>query len=174
MRARKVHPKADDAAKGADPGMPPLDARGLRVGLVVSRYHGQITGALEAGARETFLRAGGRAQDLLVMSAPGAFELPVLCAHLARRRGKGAVAAVVALGCVVRGQTRHDQYINQGVTHALAQLSVERGKPVGYGLLTVETMAQARARAGGREGNKGAEAMAAALQAVRAMQRMES
>ncbi|MFO0961766.1 MAG: 6,7-dimethyl-8-ribityllumazine synthase [Phycisphaerales bacterium] len=143
------------------------DARGLRVGIVVSRYHPEITGALEQGARAAFLAAGGREQDLVVLAAPGAFELPVIASALARRAD---VAAVVVLGCIVQGSTRHDRVIADAVAGALAKLSAELCKPVGLGLLTVRTMKQAHARAGGKVGNKGTEAMDAALHAARAVE----
>ena len=105
------------------------DARGLRVGLVVSTYHSEITSALEAGARSAYQHAGGADSDLLVVHAPGAFELPVLAAALLRRPD---VAAVVVLGCVVQGQTRHDRYICTAVTDQCSRLAVETGKPLGY------------------------------------------
>ncbi len=143
------------------------DARGLRVGVVVSRYHDKVTDALEAGARESFLKAGGRAEDLVVLSAPGAFELAALSGVLARRAD---VAAVVALGCIVEGETRHDRVLADAVAGALARLSIDAGKAVGFGLLTVRDLRQARARAGGKLGNKGAEAMDAALLATRAIE----
>ena len=158
--------KQSDAAGVAPPHAQP-DARGLRVGLVVSTYHSEITSALEAGARSAYQNAGGVEADLLVVHAPGAFELPVLAAALLRRPD---VAAVVVLGCVVQGQTRHDRYICTAVTDQCSRLAVETGKPLGYGLLTVNDLKQARARAGGRHGNKGAEAMHAALCTVRTLE----
>lgn len=144
------------------------DARGMRVALVVSEYHRGITQAMADGARAVFKEAGGRDADLLVAETPGAFELPVVCAAYAARAD---VAAVVALGCVVRGETRHDRYLNQAVTDALARLSVHSGKAVGYGLLTVDSLRQARARAGGKQGNKGADAMVAALRTAHVLQK---
>ncbi len=153
--------------KPATPAAP--DARGVRVAVVVSMYHREITSALEDGARRAFAAAGGQPADLLVVEAPGAFELPVIAAACASRAD---CAAVVALGCVIAGETRHDRYINSAVTHALAQLSVTVRKPVGYGLLTVDSLKQARARAGGLQGNKGEDAMHAVLLAVNALTRM--
>jgi 6,7-dimethyl-8-ribityllumazine synthase len=147
------------------------DARSLRIGLVVSRYHGDVTGAMEQGAREAFLAAGGAEADLLVSPAPGAFELPVIAAALVRRPD---VAAVVVLGCIVEGETRHDRVLGDAIAAACAQLSVTSGKPVGFGVLTVRNAKQARARAGGKQGNKGQEAMDAALLAVRAIEGAKS
>src|SRR5262245_20606865 len=91
---------------------PPANARGLRIALVVSRYHAEITSALAAGARDAFMRAGGDADDLIECSAPGAFELPVICSVAAET---GNVDAIVALGCIVTGETRHDRYLAQAV-----------------------------------------------------------
>lgn len=135
-------------------------ARGVRVAVVVSTYHGEITGALEAGARAAFAAAGGAAGDFLAFPAPGAFELPLLAAACAKRAD---VSAVVAIGCVVQGETRHDRYICDAVTAQLARLAVDTGKPMGYALLTVNNLKQARARAGGSVGNKGQETMDAVL-----------
>lgn len=165
----KDHRKNRKGPRAEAPALPALarpDARDLRVALVVSVYHGEVTGALAHGARDAFRKAGGDAADIVEVAAPGAFELPALAAACARR---GDIAAVVALGCVVRGQTRHDRYICEAVSNELARLSVDSGKPVGFGLLTVENIRQARERAGGDEGNKGEEAMNAALIALAAM-----
>jgi 6,7-dimethyl-8-ribityllumazine synthase len=158
---------ATERRKPADRETKP-DARGLRVALVVSDYHREVTHAMADGARAAFATAGGAEADLLVAETPGAFELPVVAAAYAARAD---VTAVVALGCVVRGETRHDRYLNQAVTDALARLSVHSGKAIGYGLLTVESLKQARARAGGKQGNKGADAMVAALLTARLLQR---
>jgi len=140
-----------------------VQAEGLRIGIVVSRYHGEITSALARGARDAFRASGGSEADLFQIDAPGAFELPVIAAAFAH---DGDVDAVVALGCVVTGETRHDDYLCRAVADGLMRISVETGIPVGFGLLTVATIEQARARAGGAHGNKGEEAMLAALSAV--------
>lgn len=131
--------------------------------VVVSRYNGSITGRLLEGAlREVERRRGSRA-DVAVFDAPGAFELPVI-AHAAAASGK--YSCVVALGCLVRGETSHDRYIAEAVANTLAEASIRTGVPIAFGVLTVDTPEQAEARAGGRKGNKGAEAMAAALDAA--------
>jgi 6,7-dimethyl-8-ribityllumazine synthase len=141
-------------------------AAGLRVGIAVSRYHGTITTALHQGATDAFTEAGGRGEDILLASTPGAFELPVVCKALADRED---LDAVVALACVVRGETPHDQYICEAVSRELARISVDSGKPVAFGVLTCLDLDQARERAGGSRGNKGAEAMAAAIGTVHAL-----
>lgn len=136
----------------------------MRVAVVVSRYNRRITDALEAGARSEFERrgVGGR---LEVVSVPGAFELAV-GAGAAQRAG---FDGVVCLGCLITGETTHDRYIAGAVSHALAELSAREGVPVGFGLLTCQTVEQAEARAGGAMGNKGAEAMGAVLETLAAL-----
>lgn len=136
------------------------------VAIVVSRYNESITNALLEGARSTYLGAGGSADRLGVIEAPGAFELPVLANAAAR---SGLYRGVVALGCVIRGETRHDEYIAGAIAHAMADISVRTGVPVAFGVLTTENVEQARARAGGDKGNKGAEAMVALLETLNAL-----
>jgi 6,7-dimethyl-8-ribityllumazine synthase len=140
------------------------DARGLRVAIVTSAYHAEVTHAMERDAVAEFVRAGGEASHVMRIEAPGAFEVPLLVdAALAR----ADVHAAVAIGCIVRGETTHDRHLGMAVTCELSRISVARGKPVGLAVLTVENMAQARARAGGEVGNKGTDAMRAALACVR-------
>jgi 6,7-dimethyl-8-ribityllumazine synthase len=139
-----------------------IDAKGLRVGLAVSSYHQQVTAAMRDGAVSRFVDAGGQPADLLVAPAPGAFELVVISSALAAR---GDLDAIVALGCVVTGETTHDRYICDAVANGLASICAD-GIPIGFGLLTCQTIEQAHARAGGDKGNKGADAMAAIIQTV--------
>lgn len=143
----------------------PADARGMRVAIVASAYHAQVTEAMLEAARAEFVRLGGAPSALLEARAPGAFELPLLVDAALSRPD---VAAAVAIGCIVRGQTRHDRHLGAAVTHGLLGISVARGKPVGLAVLTVEDMRQARARAGGKHGNKGRDAMHAAVAAAAA------
>lgn len=145
---------------------PAVNASGLRVALVTSRYHAEITAALAHAARDAFARAGGSPADLVEIAASGTFELPVIAAAFANDTD---VDAIVALGCVVTGETRHDRYISQAVADGLMRVAVESGVPVAFGVLTVRDMEQARARAGGAKGNKGAEAMIAALETALAI-----
>ncbi len=139
------------------------------VAIVVSRYNASITDALEAGARDEYARRGGDPADLSVLPAPGTFELTVLASAAAQR-----FAAVVALGCVVKGETSHDQHLASAVAHGLTDVSVRTGTPVAFGVLTVDTVEQARERAGGRQGNKGAEAMSAVLDTLESLRALES
>ncbi len=139
---------------------PSAGAEGLRIGLAVSRYHDEITSRLKEAAVEQFMNAGGRADDLEIVSTPGAFELTAACRALARRD----LDAVVAIGCVIAGETTHDQHIANAVACGLTTITVETGVPVTFGVLTCRNLEQANARAGGEKGNKGAQAMAAAIE----------
>lgn len=142
------------------------DARDLRVALVASRYHAAIVDALADGAAKSWAAAGGRPEALVRIDAPGAFELPVVAAALARRDD---VDGVVCLGLVLAGETTHDQYLSHSVAHALQEIALETGKPVGFGVLTCTTLEQATARAGGVKGNKGEEAIVAVIGAIRSV-----
>ncbi|TVQ59402.1 MAG: 6,7-dimethyl-8-ribityllumazine synthase [Phycisphaerales bacterium] len=144
---------------------PEVDASSVRVAIVVSRYNSWITDRLLQGAVEEYSRLGGPAAPVMV-HAPGAFELPVIAHALA---ATGRYDAVVALGCVIRGETSHDRHIAQAVSGGILQASIATGVPIAFGVLTVETEEQAEARAGGKEGNKGAEAMRAAVETAQTL-----
>ena len=123
------------------------------IGIVVSTYNSNITGRILEGAQQSLLAAGydGR---ILVVRVPGAWELPLAARQLALRDD---ICGVVTLGAVIRGETTHDQHINRAVSTALMELMMETGKPIGFGLLTCNTLEQAIHRAGGNVGNKGCE-----------------
>ena len=140
------------------------DATGLRVAVLVSRYHVEITSALEIGARTAFIEAGGDPGHLEVFDCPGAFELAGL-ASVALETGR--FDAVICLGCVIRGETSHDAWINSAVANQLATLSSRHGRPAAFGVITCQNLDQARARSGGARGHKGIEAMQAAIAAFR-------
>jgi 6,7-dimethyl-8-ribityllumazine synthase len=146
-----------------------LDASSLRIGVVVSRYHQDITDALASGAAQVFAEAGGDQSDLHVFDAPGAWELTAICAaavEMLDTDGSPMFDAVVALGCILTGETTHDQYIAQSVTQGLTAITVNSGVPIAFGVLTCASIEQARARAGlagDPSHNKGAEAMRAAV-----------
>lgn len=139
------------------------------VAIVISRYNASITDALLAGAVGAYVRAGGKERALTVVDAPGSYELVALSHAAASVRG---VAGVVALGCIIKGETIHDEVIAHAVAQGLAMVMVQTGKPVALGVLTVNTPEQAQARAGGEKGNKGAEAMEALLATLSAMARL--
>jgi 6,7-dimethyl-8-ribityllumazine synthase len=134
-----------------------------RVAILVSRYNELITSRLLEGALACCAEAGIARADVDVVWVPGAFELPVAAAAAA---GTRRYACLVALGAVIRGDTPHFEYVAGEAARGLNAVAVQHGLPVGFGVLTVDTMQQAVDRAGGSAGNKGHEAAAAALQAA--------
>jgi 6,7-dimethyl-8-ribityllumazine synthase len=133
-----------------------LDARGSKLGLVCARWNPTVTDAMLAGALEAIERHGGRQADVLLVRVPGAFELPAAARALI---ASGRPDAVIVLGAIVRGETMHHAVLANAVATALANLSAETGVPIGFGLLTCDTMEQARSRV-----SKGAEAAEAAIE----------
>jgi 6,7-dimethyl-8-ribityllumazine synthase len=131
-----------------------------RYAIVVSRYNDLITERLADGAETCLLQHGVAAGDIDRISVPGAWELPY-AAQLAARQG---YAGIVAVGCVVRGETPHFDYVAGGATDGLLRVSLDSGIPLGFGLLTTDDAAQALARAGGEHGNKGWEAALCVLE----------
>ena len=140
-----------------------LDASGLRFAIVVGRFNEFITSRLLAGARDALLRHNAAEKDLLEIWVPGSWELPLAAKALAR---SGRYDAVICLGCVIRGDTPHHQYIANEATKGLAQVSLETGVPIGFGVLTTDTVEQAVERAGAKAGNKGADAALSAVEMV--------
>jgi 6,7-dimethyl-8-ribityllumazine synthase len=139
-----------------------------RVAIVAARFNEAVTRRLLEGAQTCCQERGITPDRVDVVWGAGAWELPVLVRGLL---GRGTYAAVVALGAVVRGETPHFDYIAAETARGLMTLQTEFGIPVGFGVLTCDTMAQALARAGGDAGNKGHEAAAAALEAAAALDR---
>jgi 6,7-dimethyl-8-ribityllumazine synthase len=138
--------------------------------VVVSRYNESVTRRLLDGALAELGRAGFTAQDLDVVWVPGAFELPIV---VHRGFEQGGYVLAVALGAVIRGDTPHFEYLCAEATRGLGEAALLFGLPVGFGLLTCDTLEQAAARAGGDAGNKGEEAAAAAVQTVAALVDLE-
>jgi len=136
-------------------------ARGRKVAVVAAKFNDFIVASLLKGATAAWLERGGPAEDLLIARVPGAFELPVVARRLAL---SGRYDAVVALGCVIRGDTPHFEYVSSECARGLQLASLETGVPVIFGVLTVETVEQALERAATTAGNKGGEAMAVALE----------
>jgi 6,7-dimethyl-8-ribityllumazine synthase len=136
-----------------------LNATGLRIGVVVSRFNEFITEALAKGALETLEKHGCRAEDILLVKVPGAWELPAAAQAIASR-----CDAIVALGAVVRGDTPHFDYVAGGAATGLNQVGVQTGVPIAFGVLTTDNMQQAMDRAGGKSGNKGSEAAEVAIE----------
>jgi 6,7-dimethyl-8-ribityllumazine synthase len=143
---------------------PSLDARGLRIALVVSRFNHLISIRLLESARDTLLEHGLDSSDLELYWVPGAFEIPLAARRLAQT---GRFDAIVTLGSVIRGGTPHFDYVCRGVTDGVREVMRESGVPVGFGVLTTDDIDQALARAGGRDGNKGGEVALAAIEMAR-------
>lgn len=139
------------------------DAAGMKFGIVVSEWNHPITGALLEGAHATLLKHGVREKDIQVQTVPGSFELVFGSAQMVKSE---AVDAVIAIGCVIRGDTPHFDYICQGATQGLAELNIQGDVPVIYGLLTCNNLQQAQDRAGGILGNKGDECAVTAIKMV--------
>ena len=138
-------------------------SEGVRIAIIVSRYNTTITQSLLDGAVETLVAAGVADDQIDVTWVPGAWELPVATQKMISLR---PYSAVICLGAVIRGETTHDTYINSQVSDSLGQLALQHGLPVMFGLLTCQTIEQAKNRAGGRVGNKGSESASAALEMI--------
>jgi len=135
-------------------------AEGFKIHIVVSDWNDDITNSLLEGARKTLTQLNISKDDLEVLHVPGTFELPVAAKMLLKNR---ASDAVICLGCVIKGETEHDLFINQSVANSLSQLSIISGKPIVFGVLTVNNAQQAKDRSGGTYGNKGVEAAVTAV-----------
>ena len=146
-----------------------LDAKGLRFGVVVSRFNDLLTGRLVEGALDCLTRHGARDEDMIVVKVPGAWELPMVADRLAR---SGKVDAIVAVGVLIRGDTPHFEYIAAEVSKGLAQVGLGTGVPVSFGVLTTESLEQAIERSGTKAGNKGWHAALAAIEMVQLYRRL--
>jgi 6,7-dimethyl-8-ribityllumazine synthase len=133
-----------------------LDARGLKLGIVCARWNSTVTDGMLAGALSALERHGARSENAVLVRVPGAFELPAAVRALLESE---ALDAVIALAAIVRGETSHHEVLGNAVATALAALSADTGVPIGFGLLTCDTMEQARTRV-----SKGAEAVEAAIE----------
>ena len=138
-----------------------LTAKGLKFGLVVSRFNSFISDRLLEGAMDALRRSGAEEEDCMVVRVPGAFEMPLAAKKMAK---SGRFDAVICLGCVIRGATPHYAYIAAEVTKGIAILSLESEIPVALGVLTTDTIEQAIERAGTKVGNKGFDAALSAIE----------
>ncbi|HVK60385.1 MAG TPA: 6,7-dimethyl-8-ribityllumazine synthase [Bdellovibrionales bacterium] len=141
-----------------------LNGKGLTIGVVTARWNSGITSKLEAGAFATLKEL--RCDEIRAVSVPGAIEIPVAVKALLESGCHG----VVALGCVIRGETTHYEYVCNSVERACTELALATGKPIGHGVLTTENLEQAQERVGGRHGHKGAEAAEVTVEMVRLVQ----
>ena len=138
-------------------------AANMRFGIVVAEWNPEVTMSLANGAVETLKKHGATDENILVKHVPGSFELPLGAQFLAEY---GDVDAVILLGCVIQGETRHFDYICEGVTQGTKDLNLKYNKPFIFGLLTTLNQQQALDRAGGKHGNKGDEAAVTAIKMV--------
>lgn len=139
------------------------DGKNMRFAIVVSEYYNEITEKLLEACLETFSQQNVLQENIKIVYAPGTFELPAACIIVNEQFNPDAV---ITFGCVVKGDTDHDKYINMSVANALQQLTLQHKKPFLFGVLTPNTYQQAVDRAGGIHGNKGVEVAAAALKIV--------
>jgi len=147
-----------------------LDGRGLRIGLVVSRFNDFISERLLDGALDCLRRHGVQEKDMAVARVPGAFEIPVAARRLALSR---KYDAVICVGCVIRGETSHYNQICAEVARGVAAVALEAGLPVTFGVLTTENLHQAIERAGAKGSNKGWDAALAAIEMVSLFRSLE-
>jgi 6,7-dimethyl-8-ribityllumazine synthase len=142
---------------------------GARFAIIASRWNARITDVLVAGARQSLGGNGVAADAIDVIRVPGAWEIPLAAAHLAQTQG---YVAVIALGCVIRGDTRHYEHVADGCAQGLMRVQLDTGVPVLNGVLAVERIEDAEARAGGSHGNKGEEVALAAVEMAQLLEQL--
>jgi 6,7-dimethyl-8-ribityllumazine synthase len=140
-----------------------LDASGMRLTIVAGRFNGDVTKLLLAGALDQLRELGLEPESVPVIWVPGAFEIPLTAKRLA---DTGEVDGVICLGAVIRGDTPHFEYVAGECASGISRVALDTGVPVAFGVLTTDDLDQALARAGGTEGNKGAESAATAVEMV--------
>lgn len=138
-----------------------LKAQNRKFAIIVTRFNSFLTDRLLEGALDTIRRHGGDTETVDVFKAPGCFEIPVLAKKVA---AKGTYDAIICLGCLIRGDTPHFDYISAECTKGIAQTALDFGLPVAYGVITTENLDQAIQRSGTKAGNKGSEAALAAIE----------
>ena len=147
-----------------------LDATDLRFGIVAARFNEFIVARLIDGAVDALVKHGATPADIEVVRVPGAFEMPLALQRLAQTRRHDAL---IALGCVIRGATPHFEYVSGEASRGIGQASLKHDLPIGFGLLTVDTIEQAIERAGTKAGNKGADAALSAIEMASLLRQME-
>lgn len=147
-----------------------VSAKGLRIGVVTARWNSDVTSILEKGAIDELIKLGCNAGDIQVVKVAGAFEVPLAVKAVFEAGCDGAVAIAV----VIRGETTHYDYVCNAVERGCSQTQLEFGKPVGFGVLTTENLEQAMDRAGGKHGNKGAEAAQVTVEMVRLLESLRA
>jgi len=142
-----------------------LNGDGAKIAIVVGRFNSFIGEKLLDGAVDGLVRHGVKDEDIDVYRVPGAFEIPFVANKLAHRT-KGKYNAIICLGCVIRGATPHFEYVSSEVSKGVAQVMMDSGIPVSFGVLTVDTIEQAIERAGTKSGNKGFDAAVSAIEMI--------
>ena len=135
----------------------------LSIGIVVSRFNEFVTKSMLEGALNELRRAGTSETSITVTWVPGAYEIPLACQTLAQMKTPDAL---IAIGCIIRGETTHYEHLAQTVCDGLQKVALDSNMPIGFGIITVENMAQAMDRAGGKQGNKGRDAARSALEMI--------
>ena len=146
-----------------------MDASGLKIALVATRFNDFMVDRLVAGAVDYLVRHGAARDNLVLVRIPGAFELPLVCKRLA---ATGKYHGIVALGAVIRGATSHFDLVAAEAAKGIAHVSLDSGIPVGFGLLAAENLEQAIERAGSKAGNYGVQAAAAMLETIRVLEQV--
>ena len=140
-----------------------LQAKGLKIGIVLSRVNQFISERLLEGALDSLYRLGAKEDDISIFKVPGSFEIPLVAKKIAQAK---KVDGIIALGTIIRGDTPHFDFLSAEVTKGLAQISMEDGIPVSYGVLTVDTIEQGIERAGSKAGNKGTDSAFALVETL--------
>jgi len=148
-----------------------LQAHGLRFTIVAARFNDFLVERLVDGALKSLRSHGAMPGHLELVRVPGAFDLPVVVRRIA---GSGRADAIIALGAVIRGETAHFEHVAGECASGLARVAIDTGVPVTFGVLTTETVEQAEDRAGGREGNRGADAAEAAIRLASLLKKLEA
>jgi len=146
-----------------------LKAKGLKFGIVISRFNDFITSKLLDGAVDALLRHGAEEDDIDIFKVPGSFEIPMVAKKVAL---KGTYNAIICLGTVIRGATPHFEYIAAEVSKGIASASMETGLPIAFGIITSDTIEQAVERAGTKSGNKGWDAAITAIEMAQLLKKL--
>jgi len=144
-----------------------LQAKGFKVGIVVSRFNQFITAKLLDGALDALKKLGAQDTDIFIYRVPGSFEIPLIAKKLAKSK---KVDGIICLGTLIRGDTPHFEFLSAEVFKGLAQVAIEDGIPISFGILTVETIEQGIERAGTKEGNKGWDAVFSLIEMLNLIQ----
>lgn len=146
-----------------------LQAKGLKFGVIVSRFNDFITGKLLEGAKDALIRHGAREDDIDVVRVPGSFEIPLVAKKMAM---KGTYNAIICLGTIIRGATPHFEYVAAEASKGIASASMETGIPMAFGIITSDTIEQAVERAGTKSGNKGWDAAITAIEMAQLLKKI--